>query len=114
MARTKTVDAVLADCDQIIRVWTDNDKFTMADVTLKNFKDLVADLRSSRDETEATKTQLTGLVNATNQKADAASGVVVRARSGFGSFFGRDSTQYEQAGGKRLSDRKRPVRKPKG
>ena len=43
-----------------------------------------------------------------------ASGVgelIVRARSGFKSVYGPDSTQYQQAGGTRKSDRKRPVRR---
>ena len=35
----------------------------------------------------------------------------MRARSGFKSAYGLDSTQYEQAGGTRKSERKRPVRR---
>jgi hypothetical protein len=36
---------------------------------------------------------------------------VTRARSGFRAVYGPDSTQYEQAGGTRSSERKKPVRK---
>jgi len=39
--------------------------------------------------------------------------LVTRARSGIRSVFGPDSTQYEQAGGTRTSERKTPTRKPK-
>ena len=36
-----------------------------------------------------------------------------RMLAGVGARFGKDSSQYEQAGGVRKSERKRPVRKPK-
>ena len=36
-----------------------------------------------------------------------------RILEGVGSKFGHDSNEYEMAGGKRTSERKRPVRKPK-
>jgi hypothetical protein len=37
----------------------------------------------------------------------------VRMLAGIGAHFGPDSSEYEQAGGTRKSERKRPVRKPK-
>jgi len=36
-----------------------------------------------------------------------------RMLAGVGAHFGPDSSEYEQAGGTRTSERKRPVRKPK-
>ena len=36
-----------------------------------------------------------------------------RMREGIGSKYGHDSNEYEKAGGKRKSERKRPVRKKK-
>jgi hypothetical protein len=33
--------------------------------------------------------------------------------AGVGSKYGKDSSEYEQAGGTRTSERKPPVRKPK-
>ena len=36
-----------------------------------------------------------------------------RMLEGVGSKFGHDSNEYEMAGGKRKSERKRPIRKPK-
>ena len=52
-----------------------------------------------------------GLFNEREAQANAVSELIVRARSGFKSVYGLDSTQYEQAGGTRKSDRKRPVRR---
>ncbi|HWT01590.1 MAG TPA: hypothetical protein VN256_15190 [Pyrinomonadaceae bacterium] len=37
--------------------------------------------------------------------------IIARARSGFRATYGPDSTQYEQAGGTRSSERKRPSSK---
>lgn len=37
--------------------------------------------------------------------------ICIRVRSGIKGYFEDDSTEYEQAGGTRASERKRPVRK---
>ena len=39
--------------------------------------------------------------------------LTTRARSGIRGFFGPDSDEYEQAGGTRTSERKKPTRKVK-
>jgi hypothetical protein len=57
------------------------------------------------------KLELTALINEREAQASTVQELIVRARSGFKSVYGPDSTQYEQAGGTRKSDRKRPVRK---
>jgi hypothetical protein len=60
-----------------------------------------------RDQVEALRTQLSGLLNDIGAKMKAVSDVVTRARSGMRAFYGPDSTQYEQVGGTRTSERKR-------
>jgi hypothetical protein len=74
---------------------------------------MIRDLRANRDQTQQLRTQLTALVNDTNAGGDAVANIITRARSGFRAIFGPDSTQYEQAGGTRASERKRSTRKPK-
>ena len=113
MPKSKSVDNVLSEAEQIARVWTDNPSFALGDITLAQFQTMINDLRTQRNTTEDLRTQLTAAINNTNAKAEAIGGVITRARSGFRAFFGPDSTQYEQAGGTRASDRKRPTRKPK-
>jgi hypothetical protein len=112
MSRTKPVDSILNEAEQIARVWTDNPTFTLGDLTLAQFQALITNLRTRRGETEDLRTQLTAAINDTNGQAVAVSEAITRARSGFRAFFGPDSTQYEQAGGTRRSERKRPARKP--
>lgn len=113
MLRSKPIDTVLAEAEQIARVWADNPNFVLGDLTLVQFQAMITDLRNLRSTTETLRTQLTAAINAANSKALAVTDAVTRARSGFRAFFGPDSTQYEQAGGTRRSERKRPARKPK-
>lgn len=113
MPKSKSVDNVLSEAEQIARVWTDNSSFALGDITLAQFQTLITELRTQRNTTESLRTQLTAAINQTNGKADAIGGIITRARSGFRAVYGPDSTQYEQAGGTRASDRKRPTRKAK-
>jgi len=54
---------------------------------------------------------LTALTNDLNVQVNELAGITTRARSGFRAVYGPDSTQYEQAGGTRASERKRPSKK---
>ena len=96
---------------KIRKVWTDNTDFKMGEVTATKFTTACDVLRDAHNEVEAKKLELTALINERESQANAVRELIVRARSGFKSVYGTDSTQYEQAGGTRKSDRKRPVRK---
>ena len=98
------------DATQISKVWTDNSDFKMGEVTLTKFTGACDALREAHTEVEAKKLELTALINEREAQASAVQELIVRARSGFKSVYGPDSTQYQQAGGTRKSDRKRPVR----
>jgi hypothetical protein len=79
-------------------------------LTLANFKAKCDGLQSSKDEVEAKRTELTAVINDRDSLATELKELCTRARSGFRATYGPDSTEYEQAGGKRASERKRPVR----
>ncbi|MDQ1522100.1 MAG: hypothetical protein QOG00_1122 [Pyrinomonadaceae bacterium] len=111
MATKYKFDTVLADGEQIARVWTENPTFSLGDITLTKLQTKIKDLRAKRDEAETLRTQLTALSNDLNAQTAELSGIVTRARSGFRAVYGPDSTQYEQAGGTRASERKRPSKK---
>src|SRR5438874_665959 len=113
MARKVSIEQTLADAEQIARVWADNTEFALGEVTQPKLQKMIADLRQSRGQTESLRTQLTAAVNETNEQALNLSGVVTRARSGFRAVYGPNSTQYEQAGGTRTDERKRPTRRSK-
>jgi hypothetical protein len=55
--------------------------------------------------------QLTGLLDRWNDQAAALNELVIRVREAIKANFGADSPEYEQAGGTRSSERKKPVKK---
>lgn len=78
------------------QVETDNARLDAVIKLVKQKEQEILPLRNERDDL-ATK------LNEVN----------VRARSGIKGYFGLNSSQYEQAGGTRASERKTPTRKNK-
>ena len=107
-------EGVIKNLDQLISVWTANDTFTMGtEVTLKKLKDTRAELDGCVKKFKELNREITETTDLRDDCAALGNQLVVRTRKAVVGFFGLDSTQYSQAGGTRLSDRKRPVRKAK-
>ena len=112
MATKVSAELVLSDSTGIEKVWKanadlklgkDDDKVTLKDYqdsikTVTDLNDQIADLRLLDDRDDA---------------ALALSGLNTRALSAIRGIFGPDSSEYDQAGGTRTSERKKPVRKAK-
>ena len=113
MAGKLNADSVLADAAQIIKVWEVNPSFALGDVTLATFKRAETELTKAMDAIGTLETQLTGLRITREEGTRVLNELCSRARSGFRAIYGPDSTQYEQAGGTRASERRRPARKGK-
>ncbi len=111
MPASTTVNAVLLDAQKIIETWNANPTFALNDITQKSFGDLQARAALLSETIEARRLELQGLINQRDDAVKSLQTAITRARSGFRAFFGPDSTQYDQAGGKRLSERKSPVRR---
>jgi glutamate-1-semialdehyde aminotransferase len=111
MPRKYPFDTTLADSEQIERVWAENPTFSLGEITLAALQTKLKDLREKRDQAETLRTQLTALTNDLNTRTAELATINTRARSGFRAVYGTDSTQYEQAGGTRASERKRPSKK---
>jgi hypothetical protein len=111
MPTKHSFDSIVADGEQIARVWTDNPTFTLGEVTLTGLQSKITSLRQKRDQAESLRTQLMALTNDLKEQTTEMASIVTRARSGFRATYGPDSTQYEQAGGTRSSERKRPSSK---
>ena len=111
MASKYSPDSVIADSEQIARVWAENPTFGLGEVTLVILQSKVDELRQKRNQIEALRTELTAHLNDLNEKTGQLADINTRARSGFRATYGPDSSQYEQAGGTRRSERKRPARK---
>jgi hypothetical protein len=105
---------VLKQLDDVIAVWEDHEDFSVGpDVTLKKLKETRTELEVCIGKVKDLKRQQTEQTGRRDDCARAGNQLVVRTRKGILAFFGPDSTQYAQAGGKRASERKRPVRKAK-
>jgi hypothetical protein len=100
-------DSIIADSEQIARVWEENPTFTLGEVTLASLQSKITSVRQKRDQVETLRTQLTALTNELNEETGVMANIITRARSGFRATYGPDSTQYEQSGGTRSSERKR-------
>ena len=83
----------------------------MKDVRLEDFRAVMSDAQSADDAVETLRGQLDVLSNQRNARTAALTDLTTRALSGIRGFFGPDSDEYEQAGGTRTSERKKPTRK---
>ena len=80
-----------------------------SNLTLANFKQLIADARAKLDDynqTLAAADQKANDVAAAEQAVREYSG---RMLAGVAGAFGKDSNEYEQSGGTRISERRRPA-----
>jgi hypothetical protein len=111
--KSKSINNVIAEAEQIARVWEANETFSMGEVTLASLNAKIEELRAARQRVEDQRTLLTKLVNDQNDKATDVTGLVTRARSGFRATYGPNSSQYEQAGGTRQSEKKPRTSKKK-
>ena len=111
MATRYPFDTVLPESEQIARVWAENPTFGLGEITLATLQTKIKDAQQKRNQVETLRTQLTALTNDLNVQVNELAGITTRARSGFRAVYGPDSTQYEQAGGTRASERKRPSKK---
>jgi outer membrane murein-binding lipoprotein Lpp len=105
------VETVLADCERISRVWTDNPTFSLGEVTLVALKAKMAEIREKREQLETLRMQVAALSNDVDAGASELAAIRTRALSGLRATYGPNSTQYEQGGGTRQSERRKPTRK---
>lgn len=113
MAKTKTIDSIIADAQQVKRVFEKKQGFTVGEITAESLQADIDDLAAKRDKASDLRTQLTAAVNDAGNAAKALTQKTTRARRGIGAAFGLNSSEIEEAGGTRTQDRARPVRTTK-
>jgi hypothetical protein len=106
MPKGNSFDDVQADGDTLLLVWDDNQELTLGDVTREGFRTIMTTFRTSRANLEQLRSQITAAISNVNDQAQAIKGITVRGRAAARGQFGGDSTQYEQLGGTRSSERK--------
>ena len=119
MSAKINVDQAITDAANIDKVWSQNTSMTLGSdsdpnnpkVTYADFGKAKSALDGFNAQIEATRTQLTKLLDNRDDAAKELSGLNTRALSAIRGIFGPDSAEYDQAGGVRTSARKKPVRK---
>lgn len=106
MPSGKSLDGVIAHAEQLDRVWEANPNFTLGDLTREKFKAELDALRESRAQLEESKRQVTNLSNTVKGRSATLLTLNSRVLSGLRAVFGPNSTQYEEGGGTRTSERK--------
>jgi hypothetical protein len=107
--------AVLESAAKIKATWVANPTFVLGELTLQAFTaafDNVTQLEAAIDEK---RRELQALLNDRDDRTRALQDLNTRALSGIRAVFGPDSSEYDQAGGTRRSERqtRRPAAKPK-
>jgi len=115
MATKVPADKALADASGIEKVWKANPDMKLGKnddtVALADYQASIKAVSDLNTQIEDLRHQLDGLLDKRDDAAIALSGYNTRALSAIRGIFGPDSTEYDQAGGTRTSERKAPVRK---
>ena len=116
MATKVSAEVALNDSKGIKKVWEENPTMKLGKdekdtVTLQDYKDSVSTVTNLNDQIETKRHELNGLIDDRDDAAVVLSGYNTRALSAIRGIFGPDSAEYDQAGGTRTSERKKPVRK---
>ena len=109
-----SADQALEDSTGIAKVWKANPAMALGKtpekVELKDYQDSIKAVGDLNEQIDELRHQLSGLIDDRDDAALTLSAYNTRALSAIRGIFGPDSTEYDQAGGTRSSERKRPVR----
>ena len=83
------------------------------DVTLEGYNAAIGDAETKLGEYNTKLSELDDYLNAVVAQEKSVADWSERMLSGVATKFGKDSSEYEKAGGVRKSERKKPVRKKK-
>jgi len=104
-------DDVVSEIDKDLGVWKANPSMTIVNLTREQVeasRQTVVDLNTLIEER---RRELTGLIDRRDDQAKVLNELGVRVRGAIKSNFVADSPQYDEVGGTRTSERKRPTRK---
>ena len=117
MGKKVSLDVALSDATGIEKVWKENPSMTLGKddqkVTIADYQGVKESLTVRNAYIEELRHQLNGLLDQRDDGAVKLNGYNTRALSAIRGIFGPDSSEYDQAGGTRSSERKKPVRKAK-
>jgi hypothetical protein len=94
-------------------VWKDNPDLKLGELTRLQYSGKVSELETLDNKINEDDLELSPKKNTRDDTAREINGYNTRFRSLARGQFGRDSSEYEQTGGTRTSERKPPTRKKK-
>ena len=104
---------IVTDARKVLNVCKANVDFKLKDFTVESVDKDCTDLEKLVDDIAKKEQELTPMRNNRDAIIMRLQNFAMRGRAGIKGYFGDDSSEYEQAGGTRSSERKKPVRKPK-
>ena len=101
-----------AQAQEILIAWNHiNPSLSFSRLTVETFSADLATVKALKEKIMRVESELINLRNERDAATLALWDKVKRARVGIKAVYGDDSSEYELAGGTRLSDRKKPRRK---
>lgn len=113
MKGTPNPKMIVADAQKVLAVCKANTDFKLKDFTVESVEKDCVDLDKLVLDIAAKEQAITPMRNQRDEMVMRLKDFATRGRAGIKGYFGGNSSQYEQAGGTRSSERKKPVRKAK-
>lgn len=111
MAQNRSTGDTLADAKRLLDFMKKHPEFTLKDFTPTGFEAEIAKMEQREAALLKHRQDEIPLLNDRNDQQKVVRSATTRARSGVKGYFGPDSSEYEEVGGTRASERKKPVRK---
>jgi hypothetical protein len=111
MARDLSTGDMLADAKRLLEIMKKNPDFTLKDFSKEAYEAEIIKLEQKEAALMKHRQDEIPLLNDRNDQLKVVRSGTTRGRSGVKGYFGPDSSEYEEVGGTRASERKKPVRK---
>ena len=112
--KRKTVDSVVSNANHIGSVWAEQLKdLAFTAFTKEHLGSRIDVLKSLADQSEALQTQMIKIINEKAAVQKEIEKMLARFKGAVKSHYGPDSSEYEQVGGTRSSERKPRTKKAK-
>jgi hypothetical protein len=111
MARNLSSESVLSEAKMLLEFMRKHPEFTLKDLSATTLAASILEMERREEALQRHRQEEIALLNDRNTQLKVLREASTRTRSGVKGYFGADSNEYEEVGGTRSSERKKPVRK---
>ena len=104
-------DKLLADAEAASRVWKANPELKLKDLDFQTYENLRQGFQTAVNRVTGLEAEISREIHNRDNMAEELNAMNIRLRSAARGYFGPDSSEYEELGGTRASDRRRPTRR---